>query len=93
MSQLGKTLLGVKRMKKMRIDAIKYLEIFDAQGIHGDRAMPCIKWLKSLKDKLHPRWKPSEEQIQALEYQVNSTYKGSWQYKASKELLEQLKKL
>lgn len=44
-------------------------------------------------DRLKKRWKPSEEQIQALEYQVNSTYIGSWQYKASKELLEQLKKL
>lgn len=53
----------------------------------------AIAWLKSLKDKVHPQWKPSEEQIQALEYQVHSTYKGSWQYKASNELLEQLKKL
>ena len=50
-------------------------------------------WLKSLKEKLHHQWKPSEEQIQALEYQVHSTYKGSWQYRASKELLEHLKKL
>lgn len=47
--------------------------------------------LKSLRPQ--PQWKPSEEQIQALEYQVHSTYKGSWQYRASKELLEQLKKL
>lgn len=49
------------------------------------------KFLKSLKPQ--PKWIPSEEQIQALEYQVNSPYIGSWQYKASKELLEQLKKL
>jgi len=50
-------------------------------------------WLKSLEERIKPQWKPSDEQIQALEYQVHSTYAGSWQYKASKELLEQLKKL
>ena len=48
-----------------------------------------INWLKSLKPQSH--WKPSEEQIAALEWQVYSTYEGSWQYNASKELLEQLK--
>ena len=50
-----------------------------------------IEWLKSLKPQ--NRWKPSSQHIAALEYQVNSTCKGSWQYNDSKELLEQLKKL
>ena len=35
-----------------RINAIKYLELFDAQGIHGDVAIPCINWLKSIKYKV-----------------------------------------
>ena len=29
--------------EEMRIDAIKYLELFDAQGIHGDIAISCIE--------------------------------------------------
>ena len=52
-----------------------------------------INSLKTLKDRVQPQWRPSSQHIAALEYQVNSTYEGSWQYKASKELLEQLKKL
>jgi len=53
------------------------------------------RWLENkLKSrKLQSQWEPSGEQIAALEWQVYSTYEGSWQYKASKELLEQLKKL
>ena len=58
--------------------------------IDKETANELNNWLKSLKERY--TWKPSEEQIQALEYQVHSTYKGSWQYRASKELLEQLKK-
>jgi hypothetical protein len=52
-------------------------------------------WLKSIKDRVQPQsqWKPSEEQIQALEWQVVNTNESSWQGKASKELLEQLKQL
>lgn len=38
--------------EEMCIDAVKYLELFDAQGIHGDVAIPCIEWLKSLKQRL-----------------------------------------
>ena len=56
-------------------------------------------WLKSLRGRVGceanctTMWKPSDEQIEALIWQVSNTYQGSWQYKASKELLEQLKKL
>lgn len=81
------------------VETIQHLE----ELIRIDKAKHCacdvqyyqrdIDWLKSLKNCVQPQWKPSEEQIQALEYQVHSTYAGSWQYKASKELLEQLKKL
>ena len=55
----------------------------------------CETWLKSIKDRVQPQsqWKPSEEQIQALEWQVANTNESSWQGKASKELLEQLKQL
>ena len=67
--------------KEMSLDAIKYLEIFDAQGIHGDKAIPAINWLKSLKDRVgnfddgykvgfsaakHNQWKPSDAQMAAL---------------------------
>lgn len=48
-------------------------------------------WLKSLRPQKH--WRPTEEQISALEWQLNNTYNDSWQYKATKELLEQLKQL
>ena len=43
--------------EEMWIDAIKYLELFDAQGIHGDVAVSCIEWLKSLKER--HAWKKS----------------------------------
>lgn len=76
---------------KMLIDAIGAVGAADYYTY--DDKQEIENWLKSLKEKLHPQWKPSEEQIQALEYQVHSTYKGSWQYRASNELLEQLKKL
>lgn len=42
-----------KEDEENRINAIKYLEIFDAQAIHGDVAVPCINWLKSLKPQKH----------------------------------------
>ena len=45
--------------EEMRMDALKYLEIFDAQGIHGDAAWPCIEWLKSLKKRMQPQ--PKQE--------------------------------
>lgn len=38
---------------------------------HGGKENSCysaeIYWLKSLKDRLNPQWKPSKEQIQALD--------------------------
>ena len=37
--------------EKNLIDAIKYLELFDAQGIHGNVVVPVINWLKSFKEK------------------------------------------
>jgi len=50
-----------------------------------------LNWLKSLRPK--NQWKPSEEQMKALEWQVDHTSNGLWQYKATKELLEQFKNL
>ncbi len=38
--------------EERRLDVIKYLELFDAQGIHGNVVEPCINWLKSLKDRI-----------------------------------------
>lgn len=48
-------------------------------------------WLKSLEQRM--TWKPTGEQINALEWQVNNTAENSWQCRNSKELLEQLKRL
>lgn len=76
------------------LEDIRFNYEFNKSGMTEGLIEQYNKWfekIKSLKPQSH--WKPSEEQIQALEYQVNSTYKGSWQYRASKELLEQLKKL
>ena len=75
--------------EEMRLDAIKYLEIFDAQGIHGDKAIPAINWLKSLRP--HNHWKPSDEQIRELG--VVATGKGWFSKEILSGLLEQLKKL
>lgn len=50
-----------KNDEEMWIDAIKYLELFDAQGIHGDVAVPCMEWLKSLKDRVQPKQEWSED--------------------------------
>ena len=46
-------------------------------------------------DKIFPQaqWKPSNEQMEALNWQVENTSVGSWQYKATKELFGDLKKL
>ena len=77
-------------------------EIWHCQYVRGEIDCSCEEleslwsWLDDIWQKVEypsSTWKPSEEQIRALEYQVHSTYQGSWQYKASKELLEQLKKL
>ena len=52
-------------------------------------------WLKSLKDRVQPQWKPSEEHISRLETAIN--YLDSIGAESSKivlkNLLEQLKKL
>ena len=50
-----------------------------------------ISWLKSIRPQ--KQWKPSEAQMEALEWQVRNTQDGSWQYMATKELLKQLRKL
>lgn len=68
-----------------RINAIKYLEIFDAQAIHGDVAIPCINWLKLLKPN---HWKPSEKQMEEL---ARITRGNSYPHLSS--LYNELKKL
>ena len=53
------------------------------------------RWLEDKLKSIRPQkqWKPSEEQMKALEWQIRNTYTGSWQYKATKDLFEQLKRL
>ena len=51
------------------------------------------RWLENKLKASQNRWKPSDEQVKALEWQVNNTSEGSWQYEESKNLLKQIKKL
>ncbi len=59
------------------------------------RALGIVDELVNKVKSLIPQttWKPSEEQIKALEWQVANTSEESWQGKVTKELLEQLKNL
>ena len=52
-----------------------------------------VNWLKSLKDK--STWKPSDEQMEALDFAIDCVVPDEFNYKkqALKDLLEQLKKL
>jgi len=50
-----------------------------------------LSWLKSLRPQ--DIWKPSNEQISALEWQLSNISDSSWQYKATKEIYEHLKQL
>ena len=50
-----------------------------------------VEWLKTYR--ILKSWKPTERQLSALDYHVKATCQTSWQYKETKELLEQLKKL
>ena len=56
---------------------------------YGRHGLWC--WLKSLRPQ--NKWKPSDEQIIALEYIINNVHNTSYSCKIAKELLEQLKKL
>ena len=57
-------------------------------GLNADR---LIKWLKSLRPQSH--WKPSDEQIIAINTAINVLGKGTLNGKQLIELQEQLKKL
>ena len=56
-----------------------------------------IKWMERLKSRGCPKtsdnWKPSEKQIEALEWQVNNTSEGSWQRNETETLLKALKEI
>lgn len=43
------------------VNLVKYGSCIDKEEKYG-----LLDWLKSLKDRVHPQWKPSEEQMQAL---------------------------
>ena len=84
----------------MWIDAIKYLEFFDAQGIHGNKAVPCINWLKSLKEKILPqpkqKWDEENERLfnSAIWHLRNSVNNGDIEHSAGQleDWLKSLKK-
>jgi hypothetical protein len=77
------------------IDDLKFLR--DTVSIDPKYAVSIIDmereiiWLNSLRPQ--NKWKPSDEQMEALDWQVENTSVSSWQYKATKELMEDLKKL
>ena len=48
-------------------------------------------WLDALSTRI--TWKPSEEQMEALKWQVENTAEGSWQYRDTESLYNDLKKL
>ncbi len=52
---------------------------------------PLSDWLKSLKDRY--TWKPTWEQLDALEYHLKHTNENSRLYKETKKLYDQLKRL
>ena len=51
------------------------------------------KWIEKRLKKPQTTWKPSDEQIGALEYIIKNAYNTTFSCKIAKELLEQLKKL
>ena len=58
-----------------------------------------VKMINDIKERLRNlhhktnHWKPSEEQIQALKYEIESTSENSWQRSACEKLLHELEKL
>lgn len=63
----------------------------NVRGIHFTEIIESnIEWLKSLK----PRWKPSEEQMEAVRIAAEvGTANNSWAMEKLKEMYEQLQKL
>ena len=53
--------------------------------------IPFIDWLKSLRP--YKQWKPTQEQLDALKWQLENINENSWQYKATEELYNQLNEL
>lgn len=50
-----------------------------------------IDWLKSIKPQ--PRWKPTEEQLSAMDWEIRNTSEGSWQRREMESLYNLLKTL
>ena len=77
-------------------DIIARFRYFMAIGmLNKEQYASWIDKLKALKAIMKPQkqWKPTEEQIAALEWQLNNTDKNSWQYRNTKELYDYLKTL
>lgn len=78
-----------EKMREECINAIEYARC--EQGEDGDlEHEPCILWLKSLRPGHH--WKPSEEQMNALEAVVGMIHPLDKLYDAIFGLLKELKK-
>ena len=67
------------------------IEAYSPSIIYGNGKEKVLNWIKSLKDRY--TWKPSEEQILAIETAINVIGKGTLNGKQLVELQEQLKKL
>ena len=75
----------------LRLSLENLTELKDRFGKDYGRVGDCINCLKSLKDRY--AWRASWEQLDALEYHLKHTNENSWQYKETKKLYDQLKKL
>ena len=75
----------------LKLSVENLTELKDRFGKDYGRVGDCINCLKSLKDRY--AWRASWEQLDALEYHLKHTNENSWQYKETKKLYDQLKKL
>lgn len=82
-------------INRIRSIVEKYAFSQSAVDVNGDLCekeyIDTDNWLKSLKERYF--WKPSDDQMRALEYIINNASNTSYSCKIAKGLLEQLKKL
>lgn len=97
--KIGNSTVGSQPAEWSEEDENMLKTIFDSLETYAKNTHPCLKsvvedeiaWLKSLRSQRH--WKPSEEQMEALMWQIKNTSEGSWQRMASEDLYNELKSL
>ena len=74
-------------------NALDKIEYHSGEPTFDDGWSAAIDYIQKKSIRPQNKWKPSDEQMEALDWQVENTSVSSWQYKATKELMEDLKKL